>query len=435
MKDLLIGIDVGTTRVKAVATDLQLNSLGEAALPTPWRHESNFSDIDLQLLATVVISVASQVAKIAGGRARAVGITGLAETGALIDGKGNPLTPGLAWYDPRSDCDLVTKEIGSDEFQRSTGAAITSVVSLTKILWLRKNYPGAKKAEHFLSIPEWIIKCFGGEAVNELSLVSRTGLFNIAQKAPWERGIDLVGGRENFLGRIVSAGERVGFADGNSPQNLRGAVLTIAGHDHQTAAYHSGAMRDGYLFNSMGTAEAVLRIHKGLISEVAIARLAKNGINTGWTVIPDHLVILAGLPAGIALERVGSMLGALDQSDRNRLGELAILQDREHHEGKVSANYHGVSISNITDGLSPALLWRAAVEDLNAICRLTIDQINREIDREKHVMITGGWIHNPMVYAEKVRQYGEFEIVNVPEAGAMGAAEFAGVALGEIAPR
>ena len=78
---------------------------------------------------------------------------------------------------------------------------------------------------------------------------------------------------------------------------------------------------------------------------------------------------------------------------------------------------------------------QTAVEDLNAICKSTLDHINREIAPEKHVTIAGGWIHNPMVYAEKVIQFGEFEIVNVPEAGAMGAAEFAGVALGEISRR
>jgi sugar (pentulose or hexulose) kinase len=435
MKSLLIGIDIGTTRIKAVATDLQLQPLGEATLQTPWRHENNLSDIDLELLASTVIGVASKVATIADGQARAIGITGLAETGALIDGDGNPLAPGLAWYDPRSDCDLVEREIGADTFQRLTGAAITSVPSLPKILWLQNKYPNAKKAEHFLSVPEWIVKCLGGETVSELSLVSRTGLFNISKKAPWEQGIELVGGKKNFLGRIVSAGESVGIADSNSPENLRGAVLTIAGQDHQSAAYHSGAMRDGYLFDSMGTAEAILRIHKGLISEEAISRLAKEGINTGWTVVPDHLVILAGLPAGISFERIGSLLGAVDQGDRNRLGELALLANRDHHEVAVNGNYHGVSISNITDGVSPALLWRAAVEDLNAICRSTLELINREIAPETHVIIAGGWIHNPMVYAEKVRQFEEFEIVNVPEAGAMGAAEFAGVALGQIPRR
>ena len=35
---LLVGLDMGTTRVKAVAVDLAGQQVAEAALPPPWRH-------------------------------------------------------------------------------------------------------------------------------------------------------------------------------------------------------------------------------------------------------------------------------------------------------------------------------------------------------------------------------------------------------------
>jgi sugar (pentulose or hexulose) kinase len=50
-QEILIGVDIGTSRLKAVATDLQLKVLAEYAEPTPWNHVKNFSDIDMLLLA------------------------------------------------------------------------------------------------------------------------------------------------------------------------------------------------------------------------------------------------------------------------------------------------------------------------------------------------------------------------------------------------
>jgi hypothetical protein len=51
------------------------------------------------------------------------------------------------------------------------------------------------------------------------------------------------------------------------------------------------------------------------------------------------------------------------------------------------------------------------------------------------VLVTGGWLHNPMVRAVKTRQFGDFTTRELAEPGALGAAELAGVAAGVVAPR
>ena len=51
-------------------------------------------------------------------------------------------------------------------------------------------------------------------------------------------------------------------------------MLTVAGHDHQTAAFALGAAVDGALFDSLGTAEALLRTVR--------APLVPRTRSTGW---------------------------------------------------------------------------------------------------------------------------------------------------------
>jgi hypothetical protein len=89
MIDIVVGIDVGTTSVKALAVDLSGRILAETALPTPWEHRGAEAQIDPRLLADtvrrVLIALAQHENWPSGGRARGIGVAGMAETGILLD--------------------------------------------------------------------------------------------------------------------------------------------------------------------------------------------------------------------------------------------------------------------------------------------------------------------------------------------------------------
>lgn len=442
MTELLVGVDLGTSRVKAVATDLELTVLGEHAVPTPWHHAGAQAEVDPADVATAAARAAAGAVQAAGaavrsGRARAaaVGVTGMAETGALLGPDGSPVAPALAWHDARADCDTVRRRLGESAYRRTAGRSVDPVSSLPKLLWLRSNVATARRAVRFLSLPEWAVHSLGGEQVNELSLVSRTGLFDVPGRTPWDAALDLLGAGPSFLGEIVAAGQPVGRVDDNAPEELRGAVLTVAGHDHQTAAYAVGAAVDGALLDSLGTAEALLRTIPAPFPPDAIERLAEHGVTTGWSVVPDHLCLIAAHPTGITLERVGTMVGAPTPDARIKLGRLALGADRAATSMRVTATYHGVTVHDVDDEASPALTWRVAVEDIAAAATRTLETMAAEAGMHRAVVVLGGWLHNPMVRAVKTAQFGEFAESAVAEPGAVGAAEMAGVAAGVVTPR
>jgi len=429
-QEILIGVDIGTSRLKAVATDLKLNVLAEFAEPTPWKHEKNFSDIDMLLLAKTVITVASKAAEIAGGKVIAIGFTGFSETGVLIDGSGNPLAPGLAWHDPRGITEPILKELGDFEFRARAGALLNEIATISKTLWLNENFPITKKAKHFLSAPEWVAYCLGAEPVNELSLVSRTGFFDVESRKPWEEAISLVGGGKDYLARLVVAGEAIGIVNESAPENLRGAVITIAGHDHFTAAYYCGAINEGSLFDSMGTAEALLRTFKARLTRDAIAELAAANVGLSCSVIADHYTLLGALPTGLTLERTCSLLGVSTREEKIALGEAALKIDPSASAMRVVNDYHGLSITNLDDAVSPAALFRATVEHLVDDSTEMVALMEKYTGKAENVVIAGGWIKNPVISAAKEKQFGKYQVSDATEAGATGAAEFAGIAAG-----
>ena len=431
-QEILIGVDIGTSRLKAVATDLDLKVLSEYTEPTPWKHEKNFSEIDMALLAKTVTAVASKAAELAGGKVIAIGFTGFSETGVLMDAAGTPLSPGLAWHDPRGLTEPIIKELGDFEFRARAGALLNEIVTISKTLWLNKNYPESKRAKHFLSAPEWVAYCLGAEPVNELSLVSRTGFFDVEARQPWEEAINLVGGGKDFLARLVVAGEPIGIVNEKAPENLRGAIITIAGHDHFTAAYYSGAINEGSLFDSMGTAEALLRTFKAPLKRDAIAELAAANVGLSCSVIADHYTLLGALPTGLTLERACSLLGVTSLDEKVALGTAALLVDPAASAMRVVNDYHGLSITNLDDAVSPAALFRATVEHLVEDSAEMISLIEKFTGKAQNVVIAGGWIKNPIIAFAKEKQFGKYRVSDATEAGATGAAEFAGIAAGKF---
>jgi len=430
LQEILIGVDIGTSRLKAVATDLNLKVLSEYAEPTPWKHEKNFSEIDMLLLAKTVIAVAAKAAEMAGGKVRAVGFTGFSETGILMDAAGKPLSPGLAWHDPRGITEPIIKELGDFEFRARAGALLNEIVTISKTLWLNENYPESRKAKYFLSAPEWVAYCLGAEPVNELSLVSRTGFFDVEARKPWDEAIALVGGGKDFLARLVVAGEPVGVVNNDAPEVLRGAVITIAGHDHFTAAYYCGAINEGSLFDSMGTAEALLRTFKAPLTRDAIADLAAANVGLSCSVIADHYTLLGALPTGLTLERACSLVGVSTRDEKIALGKAALAVDPNASAMRVVNDYHGLSVTNLDDAVSPAALFRATVEHLVDDSADMISLIEKYTGKAQNVVIAGGWIKNPVIAYAKEKQFGSYRVSDATEAGATGAAEFAGIAAG-----
>jgi sugar (pentulose or hexulose) kinase len=58
--------------------------------------------------------------------------------------------------------------------------------------------------------------------------------------------------------------------------------------------------------------------------------------------------------------------------------------------------------------------------------------IEKFTGRADNVVIAGGWIKNPVIAFAKEQQFGNYRVSDAQEAGATGAAEFAGIAAGKF---
>jgi sugar (pentulose or hexulose) kinase len=397
---LLAGLDVGTTSAKAVVIDLDGHERGHGRAATTWEAAADGTEISAAALLDGARSALQDALSAApGGEVLGLGVASMAESGVLLGRDGTVLGPAIAWHDTRDAGEVAAARaaLGADEYALRTGLPLRSQWSLTKHRWLMDHAPAAAGAARRLNIAEWIVRRLGGEEVSEPSLASRTGWLDINRRDWWPAAVEWSGVRPGLLPPLVPAGTALGQvpAAAGLPR-LTGAVLTVAGHDHQAAAIGAGATGAGDELDSCGTAEAIVRTVPPGLAPQPMLELTRAGITVGWHALPGSWCLLGATEGGLVMQRALRRLGV-----------------------------------SPADGLTlDTDAWRATLTDGAAQARALHDAMSRVAGEHGQLIAVGGWLRSAAFVAVKRQFFGPVLRPVVDEAGARGAALLAGVAAG-----
>ena len=312
----VVGVDVGTSSVKAVAVSPAGQLLGSGSRPTPWRTRHHRTYADPGDVISAVLGCVTDALSDTPGPQAAVGVTGMAESGVLLDDRLMPCAPIVAWHDPsgsRAEEEL-RKLLPGPRFEQLTGQQLTRRLTAVKYRDLRRSAGARAVRGRWMTIPEWIVcHSLGGQPAPELSQWSRTGFLAIDEPRYLEAIADWAGLPWQDYPAPVWAGTPAGAVPGDHDfELLRGAVLTTAGHDHLCAAAGIGAVDDDDVADSWGNGEAILRGRPGLPDVTAAL---SGGFRVSWHVLPGKHVLLRGLSSGILLRQV---LATVDNGAQDR---------------------------------------------------------------------------------------------------------------------
>ena len=440
MSDYVVGIDMGSTSTKLLVATPDGHQVLVVSRRSPW---TNLDHGQAEMTAAQAIAVVHELAAEAdtrldeGYRIVALGVSGMAEAGVLLDAAGEARAarrPGCAprGAPPRA----ATPADFRAEFPGRTGLPVGPLASVSKLLHLRDTGI-ALAGTTFLNVPEFVVHALGGPRVAEYSLVSRTGLIDQDDSTPWQAALDVLGVDASILGTLVSAGEAVGTLSApDMPAGFQGAALTIAGHDHLVSAVAAGATHTGQLYDSMGTAEALVRVLDDTLTFAARERLAHAGINCVRHVIPGKYVLLAGTKSGLLMRRVLQLLGITDATGRARVDDetMALPVDGTVSDAGLAVsgarNDDGVlKIVAQSDGLSPAELFAASLRHGNDMLAECMAVMDREVAPPTSTVLTGGWSSMASVVRSRSALLPEVTVSTHDEGTAYGAALFAAFAV------
>ncbi|MGG5257914.1 FGGY-family carbohydrate kinase [Phycicoccus avicenniae] len=427
-----LGFDLGTTvtKVSAVADDGR--RLVDHSVATDWR-ETGEGRVD-RTPASVVEAVELLLAEVAadlepGTTVRSIGFTSMAEAGVLVDAAGREQCPVIAWYDPRGSAQAAALPADlARDFPARTGLPVSHVASFFKLLHLRDEGLDLRGLQ-WLSVPEFVVLRLGGRRVAELSLLGRTGLLDVHTNTPWQPALDHLGVGPDLLPEIVAAGAPAGTVRADHPvAAVRGAVLTVAGHDHAVAAAATGCGAPGSALDSFGTAEAYLASASHVPDPDVVRDLALRGISVYPHTVRGATGFIGGTRTGLVLKRVQQVLDAEHDPARAALDEATLRLAPGDTADVTVTGYamgdHEVEILLGSEAHTPAHVWRAAIDGGTArgIEHLSVLRgAGVAVDR---LVVAGGWTRMRSVLAARQDLAPVVEVSAVDQPGTWGAARF-----------
>ena len=151
MEPLLLGIDLGTSSVKAVLLDLRGNLCAVCQAEYPLHHIRPAwveQDPDDWWRATCQ-AIREALAKVPHAPERVLGLAVSSQAPTLLplDRSGRPLRPAMIWMDRRAELEAarLTELLGAEEIHRITGNRPDAFYVAARLLWLRDHEPDVLK--------------------------------------------------------------------------------------------------------------------------------------------------------------------------------------------------------------------------------------------------------------------------------------------------
>lgn len=175
----LLGLDKGTSVVKAVLFDLQGREVAVAGQPAPAVYpQSGWHEEDLHGTWDITCSVARQVMQNTGinpDAIQAVGLSGHMSGLILVDGRGQPVGNAVIWSDGRAS-GIVRRWETEGLLERMfaiSGQAVIPGLTLPLMRWFHEHRPqDLARAAHVLTMKDYLRLRMVGEAATEESDVA-----------------------------------------------------------------------------------------------------------------------------------------------------------------------------------------------------------------------------------------------------------------------
>jgi xylulokinase len=178
----LVGLDVGTTGVKAVAVTPDGELIGSAeegyGLSTP---QPGWSEQDPEDWVRASESALATL----GAEAAGIGFSGQMHGLVCLDENGQVLRPAILWNDQRTgaECAEIEERLGLERLIALTGNRALPGFTAPKLLWLRRHEPDVYARIHRITLPKDYVRLrLTGEWAIDAADASGTLLFDVANR-------------------------------------------------------------------------------------------------------------------------------------------------------------------------------------------------------------------------------------------------------------
>lgn len=458
--DYLLGIDVGSTSMKALIYDLEGNVVARGShLTETVANDPDHPNWQVYLPEHIWEGVSSAtrmaINKIGDGtRIRAAAVTGLGADAVPLDQHGEPVYPFINWLCTRTtpQFEWWLENVGLEKTFQVTGWQPFVWSTVLRFMWLQENEPEiAKQIDKWLIIEDFVNFRLTGKYSTDFTDASPTLLFDQRNLTWSDEMLKVAGIKKDLLPTPQISGSYIGEVtlDAADKTGLApGTPIFQGGHDYLIGALAAGAISSGSFLDVTGTWELV-------ITPTVIPQWTEDLRQLGLTLeahaAPDTYCIWAGGTAASMLEWYKDQLG----SEAQKLADVGQgnIWSRLMAEAKSSSpgangiyflpHFNGTTCPNLDPrslgafiGLNDATrrqdMVRAVIEGLDFAFLDMLQAVEHGArSQAAKVIAIGGAVRNKFWMQNKADVCGRvIEAPKIEEATALGAAMLAGTGVG-----
>ncbi len=435
MDGLLIGVDIGTSSVKAVllgADGARLDAYG-AAYPTRRPMPGQLEQDPQDWLAHVTAALTRFAAHPLAGRVAAIGVTSQVNTHVFCDSNLAPLLPGITWADGRAagEAAVLDARLDTDAKVAALGAPIPIDAShaLARMAWVRAQMPDVwTRSAHVLLPKDFVIARLTGQVqADPISAVGLVGTDHAYAAAV----LDLLDGAGARLAPLADPLAVVGPVAPGQP--FSGVPVICGTMDAWASMFGVGVAAEGQVMNLCGTSDVL-----GLISD---RHVPTPGVITfpPWRGIRLHAAPTQA--GGAALAWLAGVLDAPPEA----LAELAAGAPITAHsplflphlEGERAPLWDSATrgtFAGLSGRAGRAEMVAAVLEGVAFSARMALEAVEASGQRRAtRIHIGGGGAASDVWRQIRANAFGRpLSRMGAAEPGALGAAVMAGVGAGLI---
>lgn len=204
---MYIGIDLGSTNMKAAIYDKDFALIDRQSRPVSYIRENGFVEFDAEgYCADLAELLRSMVQTNHITEVREMAFTGQAESLVVVSKDGKPLMNAISWMDERStkECEELSKVFSAETCEAVTGQmAVLPTWPATKIQWLRNNRPEIyANAETYMLLKDYVVFYLTGKKLSDMSIATFSFYFDIYNKCYWKEMLEAIGVTERQLPQL-----------------------------------------------------------------------------------------------------------------------------------------------------------------------------------------------------------------------------------------